>query len=225
MAGLRTVYLLLVKDLLVELRNRETFTVMLFFAVVILFLFHFSLHPERENTTLLAPGLLWLAFMFTGVLGLGRSFQAEQANDCLEQLLLVPGDRGNIFLGKFVGNVAFMLAVEILIIPLFALFFQLNLWDALLPLLVVAILGTLGFAAIGTLFSALTANLRAREVLFPLLLFPLVVPVIIGSVTATGVVLSGGMLGEAGGWLKLLGAFDTIFLAVAYLTFEVVVEQ
>jgi len=225
MAGLRTVYLLLAKDLLVELRNRETFTVMLFFAVVILFLFHFSLNPERENATLLAPGLLWLAFLFTGVLGLGRSFQAEQANDCLEQLLLVPGDRGNIFLGKLVGNATFMFAVELLIIPLFGLFFQLNIWDGLLPLLAVAILGTLGFAAIGTLFSALTANLRAREVLFPLLLFPLIVPVIIGSVTATGVILGGGSLGEASGWLKLLGAFDTIFLVVAYLTFEFVVEQ
>jgi heme exporter protein B len=224
-AGLRTVYLLLAKDLLVELRNRETFTVMLFFAVVILFLFHFSLQPERENTAVLAPGLLWLAFMFTGVLGLGRSFQAEQANDCVEQLLLVPGDRGNIFLGKLIGNIAFMLAVELLIIPLFALFFQLNLWSALVPLLVVAVLGTFGFATIGTLFSALTANLRAREVLFPLLLFPLVVPVIIGTVTATGIILGGGALGETSGWLKLLGAFDTIFLAVAYLTFEFVVEQ
>jgi heme exporter protein B len=213
MAGLRTVYLLLAKDLLVELRNRETFTIMLFFAVVILFLFHFSLHPERENTALLAPGLLWLSFLFTGVLGLGRSFQAEQANDCLEQLLLVPGDRGNIFLGKLVGNVAFMLAVELLIIPLFALFFQLNLWDALLPILAIAVLGTVGFATLGTLFSALTANLRAREVLFPLLLFPLVVPVIIGTVTATNVILGGGALSDA------------IFLAVAYLTFELVVEQ
>jgi heme exporter protein B len=211
--------------LLVELRNREAFTVMVFFAVVMLFLFHFSLNPERENTALLAPGLLWLAFMFTGVLGLGRSFQAEQTNDCLEQLLLVPGDRGTIYLGKLVGNVTFMLAVELLIIPLFALFFQLNVWDVLLPLLLVAVLGTVGFAAIGTLFSALTANVRAREVLFPLLLFPLIVPVIIGTVTATGVVLAGGTLGDASGWLKLLGVFDTIFLATAYLTFEFAVEQ
>jgi heme exporter protein B len=225
MAGLRTVYFLVSKDLRLEIRNRETFTIMLFFAVVILFLFHFSLNPERENTTQLAPGLLWLAFVFTGVLGLGRSFQAEQANDCLEQLLLIPGDRGNIFLGKLVGNVAFMLAVELLILPLFALFFQLDLWGALMPLLLVAMLGTIGFAAIGTLFSALTANLRAREVLFPLLLFPLVVPVMIGAVTATGVILGGGTLGEASGWLKLLGAFDTIFLVIAYLTFEFVVEQ
>jgi heme exporter protein B len=225
MAGLRTIYLLLAKDLLVELRNRETFTIMLFFAVLILFLFHFSLNPERENTALLAPGLLWLGFLFTGVLGLGRSFQAEQVNDCLEQLLLVPGDRGNIFLGKLVGNVLFMFAVELLIIPLFALFFQLNLWDTLLPILAVAVLGTLGFAALGTLFSALTANLRAREVLFPLLLFPLVVPVIIGTVTATDIILRGGALSGASGWLKLLAAFDTIFLAVAYLTFELVVEQ
>jgi heme exporter protein B len=225
MVGLRTVYFLVTKDILVELRNRETFTVMLFFAVVILFLFHFSLNPERENTTQLAPGLLWLAFVFTGVLGLGRSFQAEQANDCLEQLLLIPGDRGNIFLGKLVGNMAFMLAVELLILPLFGLFFQLNLWHALLPLLLVAVLGTFGFAVIGTLFSALTANLRAREVLFPLLLFPLVVPVIIGAVTATVVILGGGTLSEASGWLKLLGVFDTIFLVVAYLTFEFAVEQ
>ena len=225
MTGPRKVYLLLAKDLLVELRNREAFTVMVFFAVVMLFLFHFSLNPERENTALLAPGLLWLAFMFTGVLGLGRSFQAEQTNDCLEQLLLVPGDRGTIYLGKLVGNVTFMLAVELLIIPLFALFFQLNVWDVLLPLLLVAVLGTVGFAAIGTLFSALTANVRAREVLFPLLLFPLIVPVIIGTVTATGVVLAGGTLGDASGWLKLLGVFDTIFLATAYLTFEFAVEQ
>jgi heme exporter protein B len=224
-AGLHKVYVLFAKDLLVELRNREVFTVMLFFAVVILFLFHFSLNPERENTALLAPGLLWLAFLFTGVLGLGRSFQAEQTNDCLEQLLLVPGDRGNIYLGKLVGNITFMLAVECLIIPLFALFFQLNVWDGLFPLLLVAMLGTLGFAAIGTLFSALTANIRAREVLFPLLLFPLVVPVIIGAVTATGIVLSGRTLPEASGWLKLLGAFDTIFLATSYLMFEYVVEQ
>jgi heme exporter protein B len=225
MSGLRKVYFLLAKDLLVELRNREAFTVMVFFAVVILFLFHFSLNPERENAALLAPGLLWLAFMFTGVLGLGRSFQAEQTNDCLEQLLLIPGDRGNIYLGKLVGNITFMVAVELLIIPLFALFFQLNVWAALLPLLLVAVLGTLGFAAIGTLFSALTANVRAREVLFPLLLFPLVVPVIISTVSATGIVLAGGTLGEASGWLKLLGVFDTIFLAIAYLTFEFVVEQ
>jgi len=225
MAGLRRVYLLFWKDLMAELRNRETFTVMLFFAVLVLFLFHFSLNPERENTALVAPGLLWLAIIFTGVLGLGRSFQAERENDCLEQLLLIPGDRGNIYLGKLVGNLVFMLAVELLLIPLFALFFGLELWGALLPLLGVAVLGTIGLAAIGTLFSALTANLRAREVLFPLLLFPLVVPVIIGTVTATSVVLGGGTLSEASPWLKLLCAFDTIFLVVAYLTFEYIVEQ
>lgn len=225
MTGLRNVYLLLAKDLLAELRNRETFTVMLFFAVLVLFLFHFSLNPARETTELVTPGLLWLAFTFTGVLGLGRSFQAERENDCLEQLLLMPGDRGNIYLGKFVGNVVFMIAVELLIIPLFALFFNLDLWGVLPQLLGVAVLGTLGLAAIGTLFSALTANLRAREVLFPLLLFPLVIPVIIGAVTATGVVLGGGTFGEASAWLKLLGAFDTIFLVIAYLTFEFVVEQ
>jgi heme exporter protein B len=225
MAGLRRMYLLFTKDLLVELRNRETFTVMLFFAVVMLFLFHFSLNPERENTASLAPGLLWLAFLFTGVLGLGRSFQAEQANDCLEQLLLIPGDRSYIYLGKLMGNVAFMLAVELLILPLFALFFQLDLWLALLPLLAVAVLGTLGFAAIGTLFSALTSNVRAREVLFPLLLFPLLVPLIIGTVTATAITLGGGTLGEASPWLKLLAAFDTIFLVISYLTFQFVVEQ
>lgn len=225
MASLRTIYLLLAKDLLTELRNRETFTVMLFFAVVVLFLFHFSLHPEGEDAMLVAPGLLWLAVMFTGVLGLGRSFQAERENDCLEQLLLMPGDRGNVYLGKLAGNTVFMLAVEILLIPLFALFFALDLWGPLLPLLVVALLGTVGFAAIGTLFSALTANLRAREVLFPLLLFPLIVPVMIATVTATSTVLSGGTLSEAGSWLKLLGAFDTIFLVVAYLAFELLVEQ
>jgi heme exporter protein B len=225
MGPLRRIYLLLAKDLLVEMRNRETFTIMLFFAVVMLFLFHFSLNPARETALALAPGLFWLAFLFTGVLGLGRSFQAEQANDCLEQLLLLPGDRGHIYVGKLLGNIAFMLAVEILILPLFALFFQLNLWLAVMPLMAITLLGTIGFAALGTLFSALTSNLRAREVLLPLLLFPLIVPLIIGTVTATTVVLGGGTLGEASAWLKLLTAFDTIFLVIAYLTFEFVVEQ
>ena len=112
-----------------------------------------------------------------------------------------------------------------MLIPLFALFFNLDLWGALAPLLGVALLGTIGLAAIGTLFPALTANLRARAVLFPLLLFPLVIPVIIGTVTATSVVLGGGTLSEASAWLKLLCAFDTIFLIVAYLTFEYIVEQ
>jgi heme exporter protein B len=225
MAGWRRISLLVAKDWLIEWRSREGFTVMFFFAVVMLFLFHFSLHPDRDNTNALAPGLLWLAFIFTGVLGLSKSFQSEQLNDCLEQLLLIPGDRGNIYLGKLVGNVTTMFAVELLVIPLFALFFRIDLWDGLLSLLAVALLGTIGFAAIGTLFSALTANIRAREVLFPLLLFPLVVPVIIGAVTATGILLAGGTLGEAGGWLKLLGVFDIIFLTIAYLTFGFIVEQ
>jgi heme exporter protein B len=213
------------KDVRVELRARERMNAMLFFAALILFIFNFALGPDLSKLREVAPGLLWLAFLFTGMLGLGRSFQAERENECFEELLLTPGDRESLYFGKLAGNILFMVMAEALILPLFAILYNLEIWGALAGLLLVAVLGTVGFSTIGTLLAAMTAHLRAREVMLPLLLFPLTVPVILGSVRATDALLGGAGLGEASHWLKLLAGFDVVFLVVCPLAFEFVLEE
>jgi len=222
---LRRTWAMTWKDVTVELRARERINAMLFFAALVLFIFNFALGPDQEKLREVAPGLLWLAFLFTGMLGLGRSFQAERENECFEELLLTPGDRESIYFGKLAGNVLFMVTAEALILPLFGILYNLDIWRLLPSLALVAFLGTVGFSAIGTLLAAMTAHLRAREVMLPLLLFPLTVPVILGSVRATEGILAGGGLGEVSHWLKLLGGFDVIFLAVCPLVFEFVLEE
>jgi heme exporter protein B len=213
------------KDVRVELRARERMNAMLFFAALVLFIFNFALGPDRERLREVAPGLLWLAFLFTGMLGLGRSFQAERENECFEELLLTPGDRESLYCGKLAGNILFMVTAEVLILPLFAILYNLDIWRWLPGLLLVAILGTAGFSAIGTLLAAMTAHLRAREVMLPLLLFPLTVPVILGAVHATDALLAGRGLSDASHWIKLLVGFDVVFLVVCPLLFEFVLEE
>ncbi|HSD51709.1 MAG TPA: heme exporter protein CcmB [Candidatus Methylomirabilis sp.] len=213
------------KDVTVELRARERVNAMLFFAALVLFIFNFALGPDQEKLREVAPGLLWLAFLFTGMLGLARSFQAERENECFEELLLTPGDRESIYYGKLAGTVLFMIIAEALILPLFGILYNLDIWRHLPWLALVAVLGTVGFSAVGTLLAAMTAHLRAREVMLPLLLFPLTVPVILGSVRATEAILAGEGLGGVSHWLKLLIGFDVIFLVVSPLVFEFVLEE
>jgi len=222
---LRRTWAMTRKDVTVELRARERVNAMLFFAALVLFIFNFALGPDQEKLREVAPGLLWLAFLFTGMLGLARSFQAERENECFEELLLTPGDRESIYYGKLVGNVLFMAMAEALILPLFGVLYNLDIWEHLPSLALVALLGTLGFSTIGTLLAAMTANLRAREVMLPLLLFPLTVPVILGSVRATEAILAGEGLAGVSHWLKLLAGFDVIFLVVSPLVFEFVLEE
>lgn len=213
------------KDVRVELRARERMNAMLFFAALILFIFNFALGPDREKLREAAPGLLWLAFLFTGMLGLGRSFQAERENECFEELLLTPGDRESLYFGKLTGNILFMVMAELLILPLFAILYNLDIWPWLPGMLLVAVLGTVGFSTIGTLLAAMTAHLRAREVMLPLLLFPLTVPVILGAVHATDALLAGRGLSDAWHWIKLLAGFDVVFLVICPLLFEFVLEE
>jgi len=222
---LRRTWAMTWKDVTVELRARERVNAMLFFAALVLFIFNFALGPDQEKLREVAPGLLWLAFLFTGMLGLARSFQAERENECFEELLLTPGDRESIYYGKLAGNVLFMAMAEALILPLFGVLYNLDIWEHLPSLALVALLGTLGFSTIGTLLAAMTAHLRAREVMLPLLLFPLTVPVILGSVRATEAILAGEGLAGVSHWVKLLAGFDVIFLVVSPLVFEFVLEE
>src|SRR2546426_557274 len=220
----RRTWIVLWKDLLSERRSKETLNALFFFALLLLFLFQFALGADRERLTAALPGLLWLGFILSGLVGLGRAFLVERENDCWEGLLLVPGDKSAIYLGKVAGNLILMLLVEAILLVLFAVFFDVDLGAHPIRLIVVIGLGTLGFAAVGTLFAAMTAHVRAREVLFPVLLLPVQVPVLLGAVKATEAVLLGGPLSAVGHWLGLLAAADTIYLTVGVLTFDAILE-
>ena len=213
------------KDLLTEGRSKETLNGLLFFAALVLLVFGFALGPDRARLEQAAAGVLWVGFILTGVLGLTRAFQVERENECLEGLLLYPGDRGALYLGKLVGNVVFMVALEAAVFPCFAFFYNMPIWGALPGLFLTAALGTVGFAAVGTLFAAMTMHLRAREVMFPLLLLPFVVPVLLAAVKGTEAFLRGAGWAEAFPWLTLLGLFDLVFVTVSLFAFEWVVED
>jgi heme exporter protein B len=212
------------KDVLVERRSKETLNALLFFSLALLFVFQFALGPDRERLASVLPGLLWLGFILSGVLGLGRGFLVERENDCWEALLLTPGDKSAIYLGKLAGSLVLMLVVETLVLALFVLFFNLDLVPVLPGLALVIALGTVGMAAVGTLFAAMTAQIRARELLFPVLLLPVLVPVLLGTVKATEALLGGEPLGAVAHWLKLLVAADVVYLVVGLLTFDVILE-
>jgi heme exporter protein B len=221
---LSQIFLLLGKDLLLELRRRESLLTMFFFGTLLLFVFHFSFDLAPERVTEMAPALLWLAFLFTGTLGLAQLFEAERGNHCLEALLLSPMDRGALFLAKTAFNLILMVLVEIVVIPLFWILFNLRSWDVIPNLFLVTLLGTVGFCVLGTLLSAVTLKARARELLLPLVLFPLMIPVILGTIRCMETILRAGELGEALPWLRLLIGFDVIFLTVGVLIFDWVIE-
>lgn len=221
---LSQIFLLLRKDLLLELRRRESLLTMFFFGTLLLFVFHFSFDLAPERVAEMAPALLWLAFLFTGTLGLAQLFEAERGNHCLEALLLSPMDRGALFLAKTAFNLILMVLVEIVVIPLFWILFNLRSWDLIPNLFLVTLLGTVGFCVLGTLLSAVTLKARARELLLPLVLFPLMIPVILGTIRCMETILRTGELGEALPWLRLLIGFDVIFLTVGVLIFDWVIE-
>jgi heme exporter protein B len=212
------------KDVLTERRSKETFNALVFFSLLLLFVFQFALGPERARVEAALPGLLWLGFILSGLLAFGRTFQVERENDCWEGLVLTPGDKSAIYLGKLAANVLVMIVVEVVLLALFAVFFAIDFTPFLPGLATVLALGTLGLASVGTLFGAVTAQMRARELLFPVLLLPAVVPVLLASVSVTQTVLAGEPLAEAAAWLKLLAAADLVYLVVGVLTFEFVLE-
>jgi len=220
----RRAYVVLWKDVLIECRSKEALNALVFFSLLLLFLFQFALGGDRDHLTAALPGLLWLGFILAGLLALGRSFLIERENDCWEGLLLAPGDKSAIYLGKLAGNLLLMFAVEALVLLLFVVFFNVDVAGVLPALVAVIGLGTVGLAALGTLFAGMTAHVRARELLFPVLVLPLQVPLLLGTVRATEAVLSREGLAAVGHWLALLGAADVIFLVAGFLTFEFILE-
>jgi heme exporter protein B len=225
MTLLKETYLLLWKDLLLELRRRESLLTMFFFGTLLLFVFHFSFDLAPDKVAEMAPALLWLAFLFTGTLGLAQLFNAERENHCLDALLLSPLDRGALFLAKTAFNLILMLLVEIVVIPLFWILFNLHSWNLLPQIFLVSLLGTLGFCGLGTMMAAITLRARARELLLPLVLFPLMIPVILATIHCMETILRMGEFGEALPWLRLLLGFDVIFLTLGVLLFDHVIER
>jgi heme exporter protein B len=215
------------KDIAVESKTKEMFTSMFVFAFLVIVIFAFAFAPDRATTKEVFPGILWIGFIFAGVLGLNRSFSSEKENDCLSGLLLTPVDRTAIYLAKAASNFLFMTAVQAVSLPLFFIFFDYRMQGPLWLLLAVILLGTAGFVVIGTFLAALAANTRAGEILLPLILFPVIIPVVIGAVKSTAIVLAGvppGLEGELVRWMQLLGGYSIIFLTVSLMLFEYVLE-
>lgn len=223
-AYLQKTLAIVTKDIIAELRTKEMVSAMFVFSLLVIFIFNFTFDLRAQNATVLAPGVLWVAVSFAGMLGLGRSFINERDRGSLEGLLLAPVDRSALYLGKVIGNIIFIALVEVIILPLFMVFFNQPL--TVLPGLVgVVILGTIGLAGVGTLFSAMVIHTRARDVLLPILLFPVVVPVLISAVRLTAAILDNLPFDEVQKWLGLLIAFDALFLAISFMLFDFVVEE
>ncbi len=214
---------IVVKDVAAEWHAREIVSAMLVFAVLSLLVFSFALDLRGAAARAAAPGVLWATVAFAGTLGLSRSLVREQQTGCIDGLLLAPVDRTAIFFGKALGNLFFMVIVEVILLPLFAGLFNTPLLRP--EVLLVTLLGTVGYAAVGTLLAAIAVNTRAREVLLPVLLLPLAFPVLIAAVQTIGLLLEGGTLAEASGWLRLIVVYDLVILAVATLTFGYVLEE
>ena len=220
--ALGKIWVIVRKDILTELRSRELFGGMLVFSLLTIITFNFAFDLTGIEQAPSGAGALWVAFSFAGMLGLGRSVALERDRGSFDGLLLCPVDRGVLYLGKLAGNVLFIVVVEAITVPIFGALFGL---PVLRPLLLLALaLGTLGFAAVGTLFAVMAANTRARDVMLPVLLFPISLPVVIGTVRAMTLVLT-GKTADVAAWLNLLGAYDAIFLAASYLVFDRVVEE
>ncbi|MCZ7395827.1 MAG: heme exporter protein CcmB [Candidatus Methanoperedens sp.] len=221
------------KDLKAEFRTKQMLNSMMIFALLVIVIFSFAFGNEasifiqginKKVVDLLAPGMLWIAFTFAGMLGLSRSFAGEKEEGCLEGLKLCPADRSEIYNGKVLSNAFLMFLMEIVTIPVFVVLFSYDISN--IPgLVIVVILGTLGFIFVGTLLSALTVNTRTREILLPVILFPVLLPVIISAVNATGKMLVSAPISEIASELQILAVYDIVFFITAQLVFEYTIED
>jgi heme exporter protein B len=212
------------KDLSAEFRSRELLSAMLVFSMLVILIFNFALELNIDVRRSVAAGVLWTTFAFAGTLGLNRSMAVEKDRGCMDGLLLAPVDRSAIFFGKAISNLAFMLIVEAIVIPLYALLYnETRIFQ--LDFLLIVLLGSIGYIAVGTLLSAMSVQTRTRDVLLPILLFPVAVPVLLASVKASGGLIDGATFAEILTPFNLLIVYDVVFIAVAFMVFDFVVEE
>ena len=225
MSYLGAVLLVAARDLKIELRAREQAATLLFFSLLVLVVFNFAFDFTVIDFVAFGPGILWVVFSFAGVLSISRSFQSEREEDRIQGILAAPIDRSAFYLGKVAANVLFMAAVEAVVVPLAVLMFNFRFTAAIGTVILVLLLNTVGFAAVGSLFAAMTTRTRRGELLLPLLLFPAAVPIALAAVKATGLVLAGRPADRYAPWLWLSAGYDLVFLAAAVLLFDHVVEE
>jgi heme exporter protein B len=221
----RAVLLVAGKDLRIELRSREQVVSLLFFALLVLVVFNFAFDFTIIDFVTLGPGVLWVAFIFSGVLALNRSFQNEREQDRIQGILLAPIDRSAFYLGKVAATVLFMTAIEAILVPIAVVMFNFRFSGRIALTILALALNTVGFAAVGTLFSAMTTRTRRADVLLPLLLFPAAVPIALAAVKTTTHLLAGRPFERYASWIALSAAYDLIFLAAAVLLFDYVLEE
>ena len=211
------------KDLRTERRSAANFSAVLFLALLMLLMFGFALGPDAQGLRDAASGVIWLAVLFSGVVAFNRSYQVELDDGAFETLLLYPGARWPIFLGKLIANLSFVIAVELIVVPLAGILFHVSMTRSVFGLAAVLFLGTLGFVTLGTFYAAVASRTRVREVLLPLLLLPMLVPVLIAAAKATSALTMGDVMGDTGAWVRLLVAFDLIFFTASLAVYDVVI--
>jgi heme exporter protein B len=211
------------KDIRLEARTKETISAVLAFAIIIAFIFGFAFDPSPTIVAVVGPGIVWVAYVFTGILGMNRTFALERDRGTLDGLLLAPVSHESVYAGKLASTATIMLVVEAALFPVFLVLFDLNLFNVWFVL--VALAATIGFATVGTLFSAIAVHTRAREVLLPLLFLPIVLPVIIGAVSGTDAAIAGDGWDGVGKWLQFIVAFDAVFLMLSSWAFDFVLEE
>ena len=211
------------KDLAAELRSRELISAMLVFALLVILIFNFALELAPALRVQVTSGVLWVTFAFAGTLGLNRSMATEKDRGCLDGLLLTPVDRSAIYFGKAIGNLLFMLLVEVIVLPVYSFLYAENLFKP--GLLLVILLGSLGYVAVGTLLASMAVQTRTRDVLLSILLFPLIIPVLLASVKASGAFLMDSPMKDISPWLNLLLVYDVIFVSAAFMVFDYIVEE
>ncbi len=211
------------KDTLSEMRTKEIVFSVLVFTLLVIVIFNFAFGANQETIELVAPGILWATFAFAGVLSLNRSFIVEKEEGCLEGLMVCPVSREAIYVGKMLGSLLFLLIIEVIALVIFAFLFNLAVLS--LQMIVITLLTTVGFVAVGTLFSALAVNTKAREMVLPILFLPIVIPIIISAVKASGLALSGEPWSGLASWLQIIAAFDAVFLVVSFFIFTFVIEE
>ncbi len=211
------------KDLQAEFRSRELFSAMLVFSLLIILIFNFALELDIKTRQSVTAGVLWATFAFAGTLGLNRSMAIEKDRGCLDGLLLAPVDRSAIYFGKVISNLAFMLIVEVIVLPVYSVLYNINLFQP--GLLLVILLGSIGYVGVGTLLSTMSVQTRTRDILLPILLFPVVIPVLLAAVKASSGYLTGAEFSEILLPINLLITYDIIFIALAFMVFDSVVEE